>query len=250
MPLTDVLKELFLIDQQVRGLESRMDGARRHVQAQTAKIATLNKQLATLTEQHRLAQATQAGFENEAAVFEERVTKLRDQMNAVHTNKEYSALLVEVNTAKADKAKIEEKTLDVMTQVEGLKAQVDQVKATIADYEKVKAVGDKELADRQAEVGEQLAEVKTRRAVAAAHVPADVLATFDRLADNFDGEAMSPVIQEDPRDMEFTCGGCYMSIPPETVNRLYSTQEKLVFCPSCRRILYLEKSMKESMGSK
>ena len=99
-------------------------------------------------------------------------------------------------------------------------------------------------------IDQQVRGLESRMDGARRHVQAEVLATFDRLADNFDGEAMSPVIQEDPRDMEFTCGGCYMSIPPETVNKLYSTQEKLVFCPSCRRILYLEKSMKESMGSK
>ncbi len=250
MALIDTLRELFLIDQQVRGLESRMDGARKHVVGQQAKLEVLRRQYATVSEQLHKVQATEAGFENEANAFDDRITKLRDQMNSVKTNKEYSALLVEVNTIKADKTKVDDKAMELLTQVDSLKKQVEQFETQIAEVEKVKAVAEKELEARRAEVGQQLDEVKRQRAEAAAKVPADVLAVFDRLAESHDGEALAPITQNDPREMEYTCGGCYMSLPPEVVNRLYSTSDKLVRCTSCSRILYLEKSMKEAMGSK
>lgn len=249
MALTDALRELFLIDQQVRGLESRMEGARRHVAAQQTKLDQLTRQQNTLLDQLRQVQAAEAGFEKEAAALDEKISRLREQMNSVKTNKEYSALLVEVNTFKADKAKHEEKALELLTQVDGLKKQVEQVAGQLAEVQKIKELGERDLGARRAEVGEQLDEVRRRRTAAAANVPGEALSLFEKLSDSTEGEAMAPVQLDDPRRMEFTCGGCYMSVPPEVVNRLYAA-EKLVQCPSCRRILFLEDSVKEAMGSK
>lgn len=250
MGLNTALRELYLVDQQVRGLETRLDGARRHVRAQQVKMDQLNQQVNELSEQLKTAQAKAGTMESELAGIDERVNKLREQMNAVKTNKEYSAMLVEVNTLKADKGQLEEKALEVMSQVESLQTQLTELQAKTEDQKKIKALADKQLADRQAEVGDQLANLKAQREQAASHVPPDVLAVFDRLADNYDGEAMAPIIEEDRRRLEYTCGGCYMQIPIERVNQLI-TQDQIVRCTSCSRILYIEPQLKEQMtGSK
>lgn len=247
--LTDALHALFLVDQQVRGLEGRLEGARRHVNAQQNKIDQLQRQLHELQEQLRATKAHEATAEAEADDFEQRVEKLRQQMNSVKTNREYSALLVEVNTLKTDKAKVEERALELLQQVEQLQEEIKQVELKLAEQEKIKQVADRELASRTGEVGEQLEALKAQRAEAASKVPRDVLAVFDRLAESLDGEAMTHVVQEDQRRMEYTCGGCYMTLPIETVNQLYST-DKLVRCPSCTRILYLDQEVKATLGSR
>lgn len=247
--LTDALHTLFLVDQQVRGLESRLEGAQRHVNAQQTKIDQLSRQLQELKDQLRHTQAQEASAEAEAEGFEQRIEKLRDQMNNVKTNKEYSALLVEVNTLKVDKSKVEERALALLTQTETLQEEVSQVEGQLADQEKIKRVADQELARRTEEVSDQLEALKAQRAEAASHVPPDALAVFDRLAETTDGEAMTHVVQEDARRMEYTCGGCYMTIPAERVNQLYSA-DKLVRCPSCGRILYLDQETKAGLGTR
>ena len=175
--------------------------------------------------------------------------KLREALNQAKTNKEYSAMLVEVNTLKVDKGKIEEQALELMGQIEQLKAEVAEVEAKVAEQQKIKSHGEAELESRTAEVADQLEQLKEKRRVAAEAVPAKALDIFEKMAESLDGEAMAPVEQEDPRRLEFNCGGCYMSIPIEQVNRLGSS-DTLVQCTSCRRILYLSDELRGSLAGK
>lgn len=249
MGLNEALHALFLVDQQLRGLESRLDGARQHVRAQQIKIEQLTRQRDELADRLKHAQAAAANFENEANAAEQRIANLREQMNSAKTNKEYSAFLVEMNTLKIDKGKVEELALAEMTKADVLTQEQQGVNELLAQQMKIKERADADLAEREGEVADRLAELKTEHAEQAAKVPAEALAVFTRLGDQFDGEAMSPVIEEDRRRLEYICGGCYIQIPVERVNQL-ATQDMLVQCPSCGRVLYLEPELRESMGLK
>ena len=249
MSLQESLYELYVVDQRVRGLEGRLEGAQRHARTQQAKLDRLDQQLSELRDQLRHDRAAEATLESEAEGMEERIGRLRDQMNTARNNKEYSARLVEVNTLKTEKGKLEERALELMSRIEEFGARVEAVEAERAEQEKVVALAEGKLADRQAEVGDQLDDARSQREEAAKAVPADELAVFDRLAESLDGEAMAPVEQEDPRRTEFTCGGCYMGIPVDVVNRLFA-QDKLIRCTSCSRILYPGKQVREAMGGK
>jgi len=125
MGLNDALRELNLVDQQLRGLESRLSGAKRHAHAQQLKLDQLQQQADELRDQLKHSQANAAGLENEIASADAKINRLREQMNAVKTNKEYSAMLVEVNTLKADRGKIEEQALEEMARADVLRGEVD-----------------------------------------------------------------------------------------------------------------------------
>lgn len=248
MGLNDALRELFLVDQQVRGMESRVETARKHVRVQQIKLEQLEQQAAELKDQLQHAEAQAHDLENDISDADSRIERLREQMNSVKTNKEYSAMLVEVNTIKADRSKLEDQTLEVMGKVEALRAELGQLNKAMEDQRRVKELADRELAERQEEVGEQLAEVKARREAAAAEVPDEPLQVFEKLNAAYEGEAMAPIIEEDRRRLEYTCGGCYMSIPVEKVNQLM-TVDQITRCSSCGRILYMEQQLKEEMGA-
>jgi len=248
MGLNDALRELFLVDQQVRGMESRVETARKHVRVQQIKLEQIEQQAAELKDQLQHAEAQAHDLENDISDADSRIERLREQMNSVKTNKEYSAMLVEVNTIKADRSKLEDQTLEVMGKVEALRAELGQLNKAMEDQRRVKELADRELAERQEEVGEQLAEVKGRREAAAAEVPDEPLQVFEKLNAAYEGEAMAPIIEEDRRRLEYTCGGCYMSIPVEKVNQLM-TVDQITRCSSCGRILYMEQQLKEEMGT-
>jgi len=248
MGLNDALRTLNLVDMQLRGLDNRLSGARRHAKAQEAKQRQLVQQSEEISDQLRKAQASAAGLDNEIAAANDRVNVLREQMNTVKTNKEYSAMLVEVNTLKADRTKLEDQALEIMGQIDAFEAELAGITSAMTEQAKITELAQKELADRTAEVSEQLEQLKAERIDAAEQVPAEALGIFDRLAETYDGEAMSPIIEEDRRRLEYVCGGCYMQIPVERVNQLASSADDLVRCPSCTRILYLEPELKETMG--
>lgn len=250
MPLQDQLSALFLLDQQLRGLRSRLDAAISRHTAQGNKLERLRQQHTELSEQSKLAESHARSLEKDADAMDQRIDHHREQMNAVTTNREYSALLVEVNTLKVDKSKIEEQALEAMGKLEQLQAQIKELQEQIDQQEKLVTTASEEVQAAKSEVGERLNEVTVERNEAASHVPDDVLLIFERLADAHDGEAMAPIEEQDRRRNEFNCGGCFLSLPVERVNALMTRPDELVTCPNCNRILYMDKQLKAEISVK
>lgn len=250
MSLQEQMRALYLLDQEVRGLRSRLDAAIRRQQAQQNKLEQHQRQYAELEEQIRLGQAKAGALELQVKAAEDKIAKLREQMNTVKSNKEYSALLVEVNTLKLDKSKLEDEALARMGEVDALKQHLEQVEEKIQQQQKLVDLAAAEVASARAEVGQRLEEVTAQRDAAADQVPQEARALFNRLAQNYEGEAMAPVEEADRRRMEYNCGGCYMSLPIERVNALMMKPDDLVTCPNCGRILYLDQELKSAINSK
>jgi len=250
MALLDDIHTYYLLHRNARGLQSRLDGASRHMQVHETRLNQVKTQHAELTEQLKQAQTHAQSQEHQARDVEDRIEKLRKQMTEVTNNKEYSALLVEVNTLKLEKGKLEDEALSHMTHAEQLQAELEQLQEKVNDQEKMVTTAAGEVDERKAEVGQELEKLIAQRDEAAKAIPDDILSTFERLADQHDGEAMAEVIEEDRRRHEYNCGGCYMTLPIEHVNALVMQPDKLTTCPSCQRILYLEEELKASMAPK
>src|SRR6185369_2098273 len=76
------------------------------------------------------------------------------------------------------------------------------------------------------------------RDAAAAAVPPKAREYYDKLADRWDGEVLSAIAKPDRRREEYMCTACHMELVTDVYNKLHS-RDDLVFCPSCRRILYI-----------
>lgn len=250
MSLQEKLYDLFLLDQQVRGLRTRLDAATRRLTLQSTKLDQLRQQQAELTDQHKRAMTEVSTLEHQASDADQRVAKLREQMNSVRNNKEYSAMLVEVNTLKDEKSKIEDQALAKLTVADGLKVRLAEVQAQADSQAKLVESAKAEVLDAKQEVGVQLDDTTARRAAAAAEVPPDILSTFNRLADHYDGETLGEIEEQDRRRREYTCGGCYMELPIERVNALMMKPDQLVTCPSCNRFLFIKQDLKAEIGAK
>jgi predicted nucleic acid-binding Zn-ribbon protein len=248
MSLHEKLYQLFLLDQQVRGLSTRLNAAKNRLKAQKTKLDQLNQQHHELAEQVKHVSAKTATLEGEANDIEQRIQLIRTRMNSVTNNKEYSAMLVEVNTIKIDKSKKEEEAIAQMEQRERLSGQLKELDAKLADQKKLVTVAEKEVVDRTAEVGQKLAEVTSQRDAASTEVPADALLAFNKAANNHDGEALAVVVEESRKHHEYSCGGCYMSIPVERLNSLMTRHNTLTSCPNCGRILYVADELRTSLS--
>lgn len=249
MSLQEDLRKLFLLDSQLRGLRSRLDGATSRQQKQAAKLAQLQQQRKELLDQTKHVQVTASSVEKQSQEMEARITTLRNQMNSVKNNKEYSALLVEVNTLKNDKGKVEEEALTHLTKVDELKKQAEELDTKITDQAKLVTISESEVVACKTELGTQLEELTAKRDEAAALVNPEALTTFNKLANRYDGEAMAAVFEENRRTMEYSCAGCYIGLPIERINRLMRRPDEVVCCTSCGRILFLEEELRATFVS-
>jgi uncharacterized protein len=244
------LYELFIADQRVRGLSSGLSAATRRLEAQQAKLDQFNQQRVELAQQHKQLQVQASTFEHQSRDSQARVEHLRQQMNSVKTNKEYSALLVEMNTLKIEKEKLEEQALQQLERVEAVAKEIQEADQKIVVQQKLVQGAAAEVQARRDEVAQELTEATAHRKEAASKLPAEILEIYQRAANTHEGEAMAEVIEENRRGMEYTCGGCYMGIPIELLNALLRNDDRPVICSSCSRILYVQEELRVAFSSK
>ena len=154
-------------------------------------------------------------------------------------------MLVEVETLKINKGKIEDEALEQMSRIDTLEQELSEMAVRVEDQEKLVNTAAADVETCRAEVGDQLAQLEGQRSVAEQNLPASARANFNRIAEMHEGESLAQVVEKNRRNNEYTCGGCYLSMPFERLNALMTTDE-IVTCPSCGRILYLETKLKAS----
>lgn len=250
MAVVENLLNLYRVDAQVRGLRSRLTQAERYLAAQEKQLADLARGHQELINRRKQHQAAVANGELELKGFDQRLEKLRNDLNSAATTKQHQAVLTEMNSVKAKRADAEDKMLGEMEAVEKLADQFKAIEAQEADRVKVRDRAKLDLEERRNDVGARLAELETERAQAAALVPEPTLALFDKLADDYDGEALASIDEIDRRNREYTCNACNMHLPFELVAQLSSRSDHVHRCPSCTRILYAQEATKVALTKK
>ena len=67
-------------------------------------------------------QEARRALEKDVAVYQGRLTKFKDQLSAVKTNREYQAMQHEIATAQSDLGAVEEKVLERMLEADAIAA--------------------------------------------------------------------------------------------------------------------------------
>jgi uncharacterized protein len=245
MHVTQKLLRLFRVDQQIRGLQSRLRSAERFFEEQVRQLENLETQRTSIRGQLRQLKASVANLEGEAAQADEHIEQLRERMTNSKTNKEYKATLTEVNTFKERKSTLDESTIDHLEKIESLEAELVELDAAFVEREKLKAVAEGDRTKRGDEIKDRLAELKTQREELVAEVPTEALAIYEELLEERGEDAMAPLEVVDRRRHEYICGSTMMSVPMETAMSLMSG--KLTLSPNDGCILYLTEEVAESL---
>ncbi len=250
MSLTKDLISLFHIDSNVRGLRGRLESAQRYLDAQDRLLADLNQQHEECEVRRRHVRATVANLEGEVEVLNERLEKLREELNVATTNKQYTAVLTERNVAKTARAELEDRILEEMETIEASSKQLEKIAEETAERKKVRKVAKAQLKQRHDDVGQRLAELEVERESAASVIPGGEIKIFNEMADAYDGEAMGLIEEIDRRRREYACGSCNMHLPFEAVASLLGGSDALVRCTACGRILYLADETRGALAKK
>jgi len=162
----------------------------------------------------------------------EKIKKLESKLYEVKTNKEYQAMLKEIESAKFENDKIEEDILMLMEKIEDLKKdfeeQVSKLKKREAEIEKEK----KEMIKELELIESTLEELKTQRDNLLGIVNSDLRSIYKTLFEKRGGIAVVNL-------KNGVCLGCNMNIPPQLFIEATKNKE-LIFCPSCNRIFYFK----------
>lgn len=245
MPATvtlPALLALFKVDRDLHQLKVGLDNVQKDQKRQQAKIAQLTKELETQDTAHKKLQADINTRDLELRTRQEHIEKMRTSLSNTKTNKEYSAILIQISAEKAEVAKQETASLEVMQQAENLAKTIAALKEQIAGEQQVLTKIESEHAEKVAGLTSQIQAMEQRRAEAARNVPRDALQQYDRVSQKYPGDALAP-LEYDENDLDsVSCGSCYMGLNVEHLNALRG-RDAIRRCDSCSRILYLPEMM-------
>ena len=222
---------------QLQRLDDATALARARIDAFPSETVALDEKLAADEQARDAAQAAldenqrhRRDFERDLSMAQARLSKYRDQLMAVKTNKEYQAMLHEIATAEADVRSTEDRILDCMEAAEALTARLTQADR---DLQAARASIQEEQQRMEATkiaLERQVQEADSARTAVIAALGRDALALFEHVARSRKGVAMA-------RARDGHCAECHVRLRPQHYNDV-RRNDSLIQCESCMRIMY------------
>ena len=219
------------VDTRIAALETEAARLPKEIAAIHAALLTMKQQVDSAKALLDAARKDQRAREKDLEVVQAKRSKTEARLYEVKTNKEYSAVLAEIEDIKQEKGRVEEEILVLMESQERTAADIKDAEGR---YKTREAQGKQEEAAFQAklrEVETELAGVRTERGELTRQLPAAVLADYDKLLKARGGLALAQVVKPN------LCGGCRMTVTPQRLQELRA-QSALLPCESCGRYLY------------
>ncbi len=245
MSVTQQLLAVFRVDKEISGLQSRLTSAERFLTEQTRKLAEIGAQSDSLSTQIRQLKASTANAEGESERLKLHIDELREKMNNSTSNKEYKALLSEVNNLKEQRSVFDEQAIEQLEKIDELNTKLEVLDASKAEREKMREIAEADRQKRADEIAGTLAELRSKREALISDVPKDAIAIYQELLESRGEDAMAPLEIIDRKRHEYVCGSSMMSVPVEVAASLI--QGKLTLSPNDGCILYLTEAAQEEL---
>lgn len=205
-----------------------------------AELASLDGEAAALrasregvaAEQGRLTVQEEA-IETDLRSLEERVKAIEGRMygGSVSASRELQAMAAEVDTLLARRSDLETAALELLEQRDPVDAAVAAFDAQLAANDQAAQQTLARLAEVEAELDADAVAVQGERDLAAAGLPADLLARYDQLRARLGGIGAARLVSG-------SCSGCHLKLPATELDRIKKAPPGDVhLCDQCSRIL-------------
>jgi len=227
------LQELQVLDSRVAGLERKLEAIPTRIHGirdglQQAK-ASVDATRAKLDGARKDIRTKEKELEYQAAQRK----KLEAKLYEVKTNKEYSAVLAEIESAKVEKDRIEEEILALMELQERLGREVVEGDARLRPQEAEAKVQEAAATEELRALEVDVEAARSERESVVRDVPRDLLVQYARLLKGRAGLAVALV------GSNGICSGCRVTLTPQRFNEVRQSSQILV-CENCGRFLYYQ----------
>ncbi|MFL2948617.1 MAG: zinc ribbon domain-containing protein [Nitrospinales bacterium] len=218
------------IDDQV--FEHKKNLADIPVQLDSARAELEEKKniLKVVTEEIESLQKKRKDLELEVQGENDHMAKAKTKLPAVKTNKEYTAILVEVDAIKEKVSKIEDMELEVMEALEvkvkeipGVEKKCKEEDAYFNEYQLKKDNEEKRFK-------KELEELVEKRKNISAQLDTVILKRYEKISNSRDGRAVAGL-------RENICQGCFQQVLPQMVIEV-KVALKIHQCGGCMRFLF------------
>jgi len=162
--------------------------------------------------------------------IESKAEKSQIKLNRIKSNKEYTAVLKEIDDLEKDKNKKEDQILQIMEDIEEMNRECERIKVEQEEHKKEFEAEKKEIEGELLVLNEEAKELEKQRVEYYNAVDQKILKTYDFLKSRLAGVAIGSVVNG-------ICQSCHLEIPPQKFNELLKC-ETMMSCPHCNRFIY------------
>lgn len=233
----EMLMKLQVIDYDLGELErskeyipDMMDNLRKEILETEELYNRAEKDLST-------SKVTLKGLELETATHQEELKKLQSRMLSIKTNKEYDALITQIDFVKGKIGDKEGKSLELIEKVEKLEESIGDYRKKAAD---IKDQNEKQLAilqEKMDSVGSKMSTIESERNGVIINVSKRTMSVYERVRKNRGGDVVVYVKKR-------ACGACYKALPPHRIQEI-KRSDQIITCDNCGRMLVWDDSLSE-----
>ena len=223
----------------LQDIEKNISGLHKEVSEIPAKINELESLASRAKTAHEEKSALVKELANRRRILEggvdlaqAKLSRLKDQLMTVKTNKEYTAMLNEIKMAETHILGEEDKILGLMEELESVEKAM-----TLSETEmrRERAATDEEISRINRNIPaleSKLEKLRGEKDAVTASVNPELIAQYRKIADAHKGIALAEAKDE-------LCGACHIRIRPQMYTDLLLT-ETIMYCDSCSRILFIQ----------
>ena len=224
------LVQLQKIDDQILEHKKTLVDIPTQIDSARAELEEKKNILKVVTEEIETLQKQRKDLELEVQGENDHMAKAKTKLPAVKTNKEYTAILTEVDAIKEKVSKIEDMELEVMEALEvkakeipGVEKKCKEEDAYFNEYRLKKETEEKRFK-------QELEELVEKRKNISAQLETVILKRYEKISNSRDGRAVAGL-------RENICQGCFQQVLPQMVIEV-KVAEKIHQCEGCMRFLF------------
>ncbi|MEO8503295.1 MAG: C4-type zinc ribbon domain-containing protein [Acidobacteriota bacterium] len=232
--LQSTLRRLAEVEARLNGIPDSMRELHEQHTARSAEIEALNSAAAEAGTERRVA-------EGAIADTQEKLQHFQQQISLVRTQREYAALLQEIDTAKSSVKGLEDQALQAFEREGKAQSELETQQEAFADTDKAYAVELKRWEAEKPSIAAEASMLKSQVSELEGQVAPALLSRFNRLLQRSRGDALAAIrlaerVGKGPQI--WSCGACNFRVRPQVVVEIRNAGA-ILECDSCKRILYV-----------
>jgi uncharacterized protein len=230
-PDTHLVIQLQSLDQKIAALEKEVAALPKHIATIEKALESHNRKLEADRAALAANQKDRKKLEGDIQVHQQKISKLREQMQGAKNNEQYKAFSNEIAFVEKEIRKAEDRILELMSESEPLDGNVKKAEVALKEekvvVEEEKGRARKRTAENQGFLNEHL----KQRAEVVVKLPKATVNVYDRMRIKLGGVAIAEVLNS-------RCQACQITIRPQYLQDLRKGTE-LMRCEQCGRFLYI-----------
>jgi predicted nucleic acid-binding Zn-ribbon protein len=213
-----------------------LESAPRRIEEIEDHFRERNAEYVAIKERHEALTRDQKERNAELATLEEKRKKLMEDLMQVKNQREYAAMLKEIDSVKAQIADHEEAVLTDMEEIEKLTGDLANHEEHI---QKEREAVERQRVEVESDVAQAREEIESKsaeRASVEAELTPDMVASIRRIEGSRQGIFLT-------KAENATCQSCFVRVRPQVFQEI-RTAAAVHTCESCRRFLYYEPALK------